>query len=246
MIFAIVNQKGGTGKTTTTVNLGSGLAKLGKKVLMIDLDPQGSLSYSVGIMEPPKTMSDVLLSQVGLEEVLLEREGMKVAPSNISLADVELSLSTHQKREHVLKSKLLKVNSFDFVLIDCPPSLSLLTVNALTAADEIIVPMQMEVLSLQGLDLILNSAERIKNSLNKNLLVKGLLPVMVNTRRKLSTEIHDYINENYQLNIFDTRIHADVRISEAPSFGRSVLKYSPRSRGAQEYINFAHEIIKTS
>lgn len=243
MIIAIVNQKGGTGKTTTTVNLGSALAALGKRVLLVDLDPQGNLSYSLGIENPRNTIVDVMMDDVPMEDALLEREDMRVLPSSVELADVELTLATFPKRESVLKGKLKHVAHFNYVLIDCPPSLSLLTVNALAAADQVIIPLQMEVLSLQGLDQILTTINKMKKAFNRNLKIKGVLPVMVDKRRKLSSEVFDYISDNYDLNIFKTQIRSNVRASEAPSFGKSVIKYRPSSHSAKDYIAFAEELI---
>lgn len=243
MIIAIVNQKGGTGKTTTTVNLGSALAKMGKKVLLIDLDPQGNLSYSLGIEEPRHFLDEVLLGEIGLSDILVEREGMKIAPSRVELADVELTIAMMKRRESILKSKLKGLDKYEFVLIDCPPSLSLLTVNALNAANEIIIPLQMEVLSLQGLDQILTTVGKMQGVFNKSLAISGILPVMVDNRRKLSSEVLDYIEENYDLPIFNSRIRTNVRASEAPSFGKSAVKYAPSSNSAKDYMAFANEIV---
>lgn len=244
MIITVINQKGGTGKTTTSVNLGCALAQKKKKVLLVDLDPQGNLSYWLGVSEPETTMAEVMMGESALSDILVEREGLQVAPSDMSLADVEINIAGLQSRESVLKKALEPLAAdFDYVIIDCPPSLSLLTVNALTATDKLVVPLQMEVLSLQGLDQIVNSVGRIKGVLNEKLEILGLLPVMVDSRRNLSREIHDYIQENYDLNIFKSKIRSNVRVSEAPSFGASVLSYSPSSNGAVDYKAFAKEII---
>lgn len=244
MIITVINQKGGTGKTTTSVNLGCALAQKKKKVLLVDLDPQGNLSYWLGVSEPEATMAEVMMGETSLPEILVEREGLDVAPSDMSLADVEINIAGVESRESVLKKALDSLSSkYDYVIIDCPPSLSLLTVNALTATDKLIVPLQMEVLSLQGLDQIVNSVSRIKGVLNEDLEILGLLPVMVDSRRNLSREIHDYIQENYDLNIFKSKIRSNVRVSEAPSFGASVMSYAPSSNGAVDYKAFAKEIL---
>lgn len=243
MIIAIVNQKGGTGKTTTTVNLGCALAKKGKKVLLIDLDAQGNLSYSLGLTDFDDAMAEVLVGEALLNDILLESEGVHVAPSNIGLADVEISIANVEDRESLLKNHLETADGYDYILIDCPPSLSLLTINALNAADRVIIPLQMEVLSLQGLDLIIDTVAKIKNVFNDNLQVEGLLPVMVDRRRKLSQEVYEHINENYDFKIFDSKIRTNVRASEAPSFGSSVISYAPGSNSAKDYMMFAEELI---
>lgn len=246
MIIAIVNQKGGTGKTTTTVNLGSALARSGKKVLLIDLDAQGNLSYSLGIVDVDKSLSDLFEGSVDFSDIIHEREGMDVLPSNVQLAEIELSISDVEERESQLKY-LLKdcVNAYDYILIDCPPSLSLLTVNALNSADGVIIPMQMEVLSLQGLDLIMETIEKVQAGLNPSLKILGILPVMVDSRRKLSTEVHEHISENYNAYVFGNKIRNNVKASEAPSFGESVLSYAPSSNSAKDYFAFADEFLQS-
>lgn len=243
-IIAIVNQKGGTGKTTTTVNLGCAIAKKGKKVLLVDLDAQGNLSYSLGILEIEKSIGQVLLGELDFREILISREGLDVAPAEIDLADVEINIAGELARESILKKILAKETEYDYILIDCPPSLSLLTINALNAASRVIVPLQMEVLSLQGLDQIISTINQIKEVLNENLEIMGLLPVMVDSRRKLSREIYEHIEENYSFKIFKSRIRTNVRASEAPSFGESLISYSPNSNGAKDYMAFANEILK--
>lgn len=243
-IIAIVNQKGGTGKTTTTVNLGCALAKKGKKVLLVDLDAQGNLSYSLGVLEIEKSIGQVLLGEMNFKDILISREGLDIAPAEIDLADVEINIAGELARESILKKILEKETGYDYILIDCPPSLSLLTINALNAASKVIVPLQMEVLSLQGLDQIITTINQIKEVLNEDLEIMGLLPVMVDSRRKLSREIFEHIEENYSFKIFKSRIRTNVRASEAPSFGESLISYSPNSNGAKDYMAFASEILK--
>ncbi|SMD32922.1 chromosome partitioning protein [Reichenbachiella faecimaris] len=243
-VIAIVNQKGGTGKTTTTVNLGCALAKKGKKVLLVDLDAQGNMSYSLGILEIEKSIGQVILGEVDFQDILISREGLDVAPAEIDLADVEINIAGELARESILKKVLANVKGYDYILIDCPPSLSLLTINALNAASRVIVPLQMEVLSLQGLDQIIRTIDQIKEVLNEELQIMGLLPVMVDSRRKLSREIFEHIEENYSFKIFNSRIRTNVRASEAPSFGESLISYAPTSNGAKDYMAFADEILK--
>lgn len=243
MIIAVVNQKGGTGKTTTTVNLGKALAQKKKKILLLDMDPQGSMGYSLGITKPERTIADVFTEEAAIADVIVKREGMDVIPSDVSLADIELSLAEMKDRNSVLKSILEEVKGYDFILIDCPPSLSLLTVNALCAARRVLVPMQMEVLSLQGLDLISQTIEKISKVFNPELRILGIVPVMVDTRRKLTTEINEHIRENYDFFIFKSQIRANVRASEAPSFGESVITYAPKSNSALDYLALAKEFL---
>ncbi|MEP0985021.1 ParA family protein [Ekhidna sp.] len=243
-VISIVNQKGGTGKTTTTINLGSALASLNKSVLVIDMDSQGNLGYSLGL-EIDKTISDVFNSEASINEIVESSEGMHVAPSDMRLVDIELSLIDLDDRHTILHRNLAKLsNSYDYILIDCPPSLSILAVNALFASDLVIIPMLMEVLSLQGLDQIIQTIAKINKTYKRSLEVLGVLPVMVDKRRKLSEEVKDYINENYDLRIFESMIRNNVKASEAPSFGQSVIEYAPSSNSAKDYMQFAKEVVK--
>lgn len=244
VIYSIINQKGGTGKTTTAINLGSALKRRAKDVLLIDLDSQGNLSYSLGINQFDKSMADALVGECSISDTLQISGGLKVAPSDNQLADAELSLARNEGQEHALANLMKEISGFDYVLIDCPPSLSMLTLNALLASDKVIIPMQMEVLSLQGLDQIVHTIHKVQNSLSKNLKIEGVLPVMVDQRRKLSQEIKDYILENYELKIFNSLIRNNVKASEAPSFGKSVIDYKPTSNSAVDYMRFADEILE--
>ena len=243
-IISIVNQKGGTGKTTTTLNLSSALAQLGKKVLAIDMDAQGNLGYSLGL-EAEYSVVDVLEDSKKIADILLESEGFDILPSDMRLVDLELTLGEIADRHKVLSDKIKKVaKSYDYVLIDCPPSLSILAVNALYASDYVIIPMLMEVLSLQGLDQIITTIDKINSGYKKKLEVLGVLPVMVDRRRKLSTEVKEYIQENYDLRIFDNMNRNNVKASESPSFGKSVINYAPSSNSALDYKAFAKEVTK--
>jgi chromosome partitioning protein len=241
---AIINQKGGTGKTTTTLNLGSALARAGKRVLLIDLDPQGNLSYSLGITQLEKSLADVFLGEARLSEILVRREKMDIAPSDVKLADVELTLVSVENRERTLTNLVRDVKGYDYVLIDCPPSLSILTINALCASSYTIIPMQMEVLSLQGLDMIIQTIGRVKKAYAVPIKILGLLPVMVDNRRKLSGEIRSHISENYDIRLFDTSIRTSVKASEAPSFGKSLISYQPSSSTARDYVAFSEEFLQ--
>ena len=243
-ITAVVNQKGGTGKTTMTMNLGSALASLGKKVMLVDVDSHASLSYSFGITDPDGTMADVFNGSKTLEEIVVEREGMLIAPASTDLADIELFLMDKPGRENYLLRHLAAENELDYIFIDSPPTLSLLTINALKAADQLLVPMQMEVLSLHGLTSLLATVAEFRRVFRKPLPVKGIVPVMYNSRIKLSQEILTYIGKNFDERIFESKIRHNVRIAESPSFAQSVIHYAPKSNGASDFMNLAREFIK--
>jgi len=244
-IVAVVNQKGGTGKTTTTLNLSVALAARKQRVLAIDLDTQGNLTYSMGFMELEKSLTDVFYEDSTWSETLLRAENIDLMPANVSLADVELSMSGNDQRAFFLKDLLLPIQGqYDWILIDCPPSLSTLTLNALTAANGILIPMQLEVLSLQGLDLIQQTVAKIRASTNPNLDILGILPVMVDYRRKLSAEVLAHMETHYTIPVFSTQIRTNVKASESPSFGMSILKYAPQSNAAKDYRALAEEWLK--
>src|SRR6478735_7868387 len=188
-IVSVINQKGGTGKTTTTINLGCAVAARGKKVLLVDLDPQANLSYSLGVTEPAGTIVDVFTQNKELSEVLVERSGVTILPGSTELVDIEISMVGQEEREIYLKNILKDAVGFDYIFIDCPPSLSLLTVNALAASSEVVIPLQMEVLTLQGLGQILATVAQVRKTFNPQLKVKGIVVVMFDKRRKLSQEI---------------------------------------------------------
>jgi chromosome partitioning protein len=244
MIISIVNHKGGTGKTTTALNLGACLAVKGKSVLLVDFDAQASLTYSLGIEEGKPGISELLLREATAEEVIKEKEGMHVLPASTSLADVEFSMAKADNEPTYLKLLLDELPTYDYVLIDCPPSISLLTVNALYASEAVIIPVAMEALSVRGLDLILDTIDTIQKTINPALKVLGVLPVIVDKRKNLSQEIIEYINRNYEVRIFKNHIRANVKASEAPSFGKSIIKYAPSSPSALDYLGFTDELIK--
>lgn len=243
-IIAITNQKGGTGKTTTAINLGSALSSLGKKVLLIDFDPQGNLSYSFGINSPDGTIAEVLQAKQAIQTILVKREGMSIVPSSISLADVEVSLANKIGRERILKDRMGRLNGYDYVFIDSPPSLSILTINALNTANEVLIPAQMEILSMKGLTQLLATIGEVRRVLNKDLKVAGIIPCMYDARRRLSEEVLHEIAKTFKERIFKTVIRENVRIAEAPSFAKSVLAYAPSSHGAEDYLALAKEFLK--
>jgi chromosome partitioning protein len=245
MIISIVNHKGGTGKTTTTINLGSALAAQGHSVLLVDFDAQGSLTYSLGIDDQGPTLADAFHGEISVQQLLHEREGMQILPASSKLADIELAIAKSEERFNHLKNLLNPLLPYDFVLIDCPPSLSLLTLNALVASDYVIVPMQMDVLALRGLDSMLETVVKVK-SINPNLSVLGILPIMVDARKNICQEILNHIKSNYAERLFQHVIHTSVKAVEAPSFGKSVVNYAPSSTTAHDYKNFATEVLQLS
>lgn len=244
MTIAIVNHKGGTGKTTTTINLGCALAQHKSRVLLIDFDAQGNLSYSLGINEDSPNIADVLLGDVTLNEALVKREKMEVLPGGPNLANIELSIANAEDHYHHLANLLRLVAAYDFILIDCPPSISLLTINALCASDRVIIPMQLDVLALRGLDLIHDTITKINGVLKPELEIEGILPVMVDSRKNLNKEILEFIRAKYSTPVFPHFIRSSVKAAEAPSFGKSVISYAPRSTTAEDYVRFAETIRK--
>lgn len=258
-IFCIANQKGGVGKTTTTVNLAAGLAKLGKRVLMVDLDPQGNATMGCGIVKTQleKTIYQVLLEKTTIEETIIpvEKIGFSVLPSNSDLAAVEIEMVTEEaekdsdeKKEDYrfrLRNALNQVrDQYDFILIDCPPALSVLTVNALCAAEGIIIPMQCEYYALEGLtDLVRNIKLVAQNGLNKNLRIIGLLRVMFDPRMTLSINVSDQLEHHFGSQVFKTKIPRNVRLAEAPSHGLPAIFYDQASKGAQAYMDFSREML---
>lgn len=243
-IITVINQKGGTGKTTTTMNLGCSLAALGKKVLLVDMDPHASLSYSFGINDPEPSISDVLMGETSLEEIIIEKEGLYVAPASTRLADTELYLTDKPGRESFLLEHLTELDDLDYIFIDSPPTLSVLTLNALKAADQLLIPLQMEILSLHGLVCFLSTLEEFRQVFNKPLPIKGLVVVMYDSRVKLTGEVLAYLKDNFEEKLFQTRIRRDIRIIEAPSFAQSVINYAPKSRGAKNFMELAKEFLK--
>lgn len=243
-IVTVINQKGGTGKTTTTMNLGCSLATLGKKVLLVDMNPHASLSYSFGINAPEPSISDVLRGETTLDEILIEKEGLYIAPASKELADAELYLTDRPGREGFLLERLTGFDELDYIFIDSPPSLSVLTLNALKAADQLLIPLQMEVLSLHGLVCFLSTLEEFRQVFKKPLPVKGLVVVMYDKRVKLTEEVLAYLKDNCEENLFQTRISRDVRLIEAPSFAQSVISYASKSRGAKDFMELAKEFMK--
>ncbi|MEM6643131.1 MAG: ParA family protein [Bacteroidota bacterium] len=240
--ISIVNQKGGTGKTTTTINLSVALSNLSHRVLIVDMDPQGNLGYSFGIHEG-KNLVDVLLGEAEVSESIQEQEGVSIISSDMRLVDLELSIAEQEDRHQILHGFLGPLfQSYDYIFFDCPPSLSVLSINALYASEYVIIPMLMEVLSLQGLDQIIDTIDKVKNGFSTDLQILGILAVMVDQRRKLTDEVRQHIKDHYDVPIFSSFIRNNVKASEAPSFGKSVISYAATSNSSKDYQSFAKEL----
>jgi chromosome partitioning protein len=247
-IFCIANQKGGVGKTTTTVNLAAGLAKVGQRVLMVDLDPQGNATMGSGVDKRQMALSvyDVLLESASVAEaaVFSEKCGYHVLGANRELAGAEVELVEVERREKRLKTALTEaLDSYDFVLIDCPPSLSMLTLNGLCAAHGVIVPMQCEYFALEGLTDLVNTIKQVHANLNKDLAIIGLLRVMFDPRITLQQQVSDQLKAHFGDKVFDTVIPRNVRLAEAPSYGLPGVVFDPSARGSQAFVAFAAEMV---
>ena len=250
-IVSIANQKGGVGKTTTSINLSTILAKKGKKVLMIDADPQGNASSGVGIdrEEIEQSIYDVLINDVQIEEVVKKTniKNLDIVPSNINLAGAEVELVSVMSREHRLKEKvdIIKEN-YDFIIIDCPPSLGLITLNAFTASDSVLIPVQCEYYALEGLGQLLNTISLVKKHLNKEIEIEGALLTMYDIRTNLSNQVVKEVKKYFNEKVYKNVIPRNVKLSEAPSFGMPISIYEPRSKGAKSYEKFVKEFLKNN
>ncbi len=246
-IIAIANQKGGVGKTTTAVNLSASLADQGKKVLLCDMDPQGNATSGLGIRANDATAYEVVLGARSLQSALVKTgvAGLWLLPADIRLAAAEVELVQLAQREFRLKSALEgQVDGYDFVLIDCPPSLGLLTINALTAAHSVLVPIQTEYYALEGLTALADTISRLQHSVNRGLALEGLLLTMYDGRTNLSLQVAAQVKKHFRGKVFSTLIPRNVRLGEAPSHGQPIQAYDPRSAGAEAYRTLAHELIK--
>ncbi len=248
-IIAIANQKGGVGKTTTSVNLSACLAYLGKKVLLIDIDPQGNASSGLGVKKGDleSCIYDVLINDEDIKEVIqrTDVENLYIVPTTISLAGAEIELVSTISREVRLKKAVQEIKSnFDFIIIDCPPSLGLLTINALTAADALIIPVQCEYYALEGLSQLLSTVRLVQKHLNKELVIDGVLLTMLDARTNLGLQVIDEVKRYFRDRVYRSIIPRNVRLSEAPSHGKPVILYDAKSRGSEIYLEFAREVIK--
>lgn len=247
--LAITNQKGGVGKTTTCVNLAASLANLGKRVLLVDLDPQGNASTGSGVDKSHLQLSiyHVLLGEKTLADVIVRNasSGFDIAPSNRDLAGAEVELVNEMARETRLKLALAKLaNAYDYVLLDCPPALNLVTVNALTAADAVMIPMQCEYYALEGLTDLVNTIKKVRAHLNANLEIEGLLRTLFDSRNMLAQQVSAQLVQHFGKKVYQTIIPRNIRLAEAPSYGLPVLSYDKSSKGAVAYLELAQEIIR--
>lgn len=247
-ILAITNQKGGVGKTTTSVNLSACLAQIGKKTLLVDIDPQGNATSGIGIdkSDVDQCVYDVLVEDVEANQVIkaTKIENLDVIPASIQLAGAEIELVPTISREVRLKRALDEVvDQYDYIIIDCPPSLGLLTLNALTAADAVLIPVQCEYYALEGLSQLLSTVRIVQKHLNQDLKIEGVLLTMFDARTNLGIQVIDEVKKYFQDKVYRTIIPRNVRLSEAPSHGEPIIIYDPRSRGAEVYLELAKEVV---
>ena len=247
-IISVANQKGGVGKTTTTVNLGACLAYFGKKILLVDIDAQGNATSGLGVRKSDveKDIYDILVNETLVKEVVLpsSRENLWVVPATIQLAGAEIELTSQMARESRLKQALEKVrDDYDYILIDCSPSLGHLTINAFTASDSILIPVQCEYYALEGLSQLLNTVRLVQKHFNPELKIEGVLLTMLDARTNLGYEVVDEVKKYFRERVYKTIIPRNIRLSEAPSHGLSIIDYDARSRGAEVYLELAKEVL---
>ena len=247
-IIAIANQKGGVGKTTTAINLSACLAEKGQKVLAIDMDPQGNMSSGLGLDKNSveKTIYDLIIGESEVEEVLQKNalENLDILPANVDLSAAEIELIGIDEKEYIVKKAIEKIkDAYDYVIIDCPPSLSMLTINAMTTADSVLVPIQCEYYALEGLSQLIHTVELVKERLNPVLEIEGVVFTMYDGRTNLSLQVVENVKDNLQQNIYKTIIPRNIRLAEAPSYGMPINQYDAKSAGADSYRRLADEVM---
>lgn len=247
-IIVVANQKGGVGKTTTAINLSACIAEVGQKVLAIDIDPQGNMTSGLGVNknEITYTVYDLMVGECDLEECIVKDvwENLDVLPANVDLSGAEIELMGVDNREFILKEEIHKIRDvYDVIIIDCPPSLNILTINAMTTADSVLVPIQCEYYALEGLSQLINTVELVKTRLNEKLHIEGIVFTMYDARTNLSLEVVENVKSNLQQNIYKAIIPRNVRLAEAPSFGKPITKYDMRCSGADAYRELAEEVL---
>ena len=249
-IYSIINQKGGVGKTTTTINLGTAMAACGANVLIIDMDPQGNLSTGMGVekVKREKGVYNILIDNLSINDAVIKTEipNLNLIPSNDDLLGIDIELSNESDRVMRLKKALEDLNSYDYILLDCPPSLSLLTLNALVASTGALVPLQAEFYALEGLSQLLKTIEDIKNSVNHDLMLEGVIITMFDGRNNLSNQVEQDVRSYLGTDVFTTKIPRNIRLSEAPSHGLPALIYDHKCPGSTAYINLAREVLNKS
>lgn len=247
-VISIANQKGGVGKTTTAVNLSTVLAKKGRKVLLMDADPQGNATSGLGVnKEQQFSIYDVLIEDIEVENALQKTnvKNLDLCPSNINLAGAEVQLVSMENREHRLKEKIDKIrDQYDFIIIDCPPSLGLTTLNSFTASDSVLIPIQCEYYALEGLGQLINTIELVREHMNKSLYIEGALLTMYDARTNLSNQVVKEVKRYFDNKVYKNIIPRNVKLSEAPSYGMPITLYDPKSKGAKSYEKFAKEFLK--
>ena len=249
-VIAVANQKGGVGKTTTAVNLSTSLAKKNKKVILIDGDPQGNATSGLGVeKDPENSLYDVLVNEVDIKATLQDTcvKTLKVCPSNMDLAGAEVELVSQMSREFRMKEKIDPIKEeYDYIIIDCPPSLGLITLNSFTAADSVLIPVQCEYYALEGLGQLLNTINLVKKHLNKNLEIEGAVLTMYDMRTNLSNQVVKEVKRYFDDKVYKTVIPRNIKLSEAPSFGMPIGLYDPKSKGARAYEKLAREVLKAN
>lgn len=248
-VIAIANQKGGVGKTTTSINLSAALAEKGKKILVIDTDPQGNTTSGFGVdkNELENTIYELILGESSVQDCIIKNviENISILPANVNLAAAEIELIGVDKKEYILKNEIDWVkDQYDYIILDCPPSLNILTINALTTADSVLVPIQCEYYALEGLSQLIHTVNLVKERLNPELDMEGVVFTMYDSRTNLSSQVVENVKDHLNQNVYKTLIPRNIRLAEAPSYGMPINKYDPKSAGAEAYMNLAEEVLK--